>query len=171
MYPEAPWQNEVIKKPADIVDFKLYSKSHLPEIVTNVPLSKIVGTDHCRYYGSTWLAALYNLSRAKASDAAASERYQKMVIDNRDHSAGKQPITVRQYGDEYVLCQSGNNRICHAKFLGIPTLRVRVQQYVKDPALIKADFDARYPIEKVTEPTPLWEQVVGWALKKLGLPD
>lgn len=165
MYPEASWQKQVVKKPEDILNFNLYSKTHLPEIVTDVELNKIVGTDHCRYYDRTWLEMLYNLSRAKASDAIASDIYQKMVISNRDHSQGKQPITVRQYGAEYVLCQSGNNRVCHAKFLGIPTLRIRVQQYLIAPVLTP------YPTEETPKSIPLRERLFNWVFRKLGLPS
>jgi hypothetical protein len=159
MYPEASWQKEIVKKPEDILDFDLYSKTHLPEVVADVELSRIVGTDHCRYYGKTWVEMLYNLSRANASNAIASENYQRMVITNQDHSQGKQPITVRQYGEEYVLCQSGNNRVCHAKFLGIPTLRIRVQQYLLAPVA------ATQPREETPASISLWERLFSWVFE------
>ncbi len=37
-------------------------------------------------------------------------------------------ITVRQYGEEYFLLESGNHRICHAKFAGIHSLRVQLER-------------------------------------------
>ena len=55
-----------------------------------------------------------------------------MVRNNIDHTKGNQPITLHQYGKEYVICDGGNHRICHAKFAGLHSIRVWVKKFVLD---------------------------------------
>lgn len=161
------WQNKKVKSQEEVLHFKWYRKTSLPEIVAPVDVGKIVGTDYPEYAEGTWLQMLKNLKPRRTGETFPSERYFEMVRNEYDHSAGKQPITVSKYGEEYILCQSGNHRICHAKFAGIQFLRLRVQEYTMDPALIAADFASRRAVmdatEAVKEPN-LWQQV----LKRLG---
>ena len=106
----------------------------MPEVVTDVELDKIVGTTHDSYNKGTWEQMMQNLKPRREGDVFPSERYFKMVHDNHDHSQGsklfQQAITLAKYGEEYIILDGGNHRICHAKFAGIRTLKVRVQEYI-----------------------------------------
>ena len=169
MYSTEGWQNEKVKEKDEVLNFKWYRKTSLPEVVAPVEMSKIVGTDYLNYAEGTWLQMLKNLKPRRTGETFPSERYFEMVRNEHDHSSGKQPITVSKYGEEYILCQSGNHRICHAKFAGIQFLQLRVQEYTLDPALIEADFASRRAVmdaaEAIKRPS-LWQRV----LKRLGLP-
>jgi hypothetical protein len=130
MYPTEGWQYEKVKEETEVVSFTSYAKSHLPEVEKDVELSKIVGTDHDNYNKGNWLRMQSNVIYHARYTV---EKYVDMAQNPDDYSSGPEPICVKQYGDEYILCQSGNHRVCHAKFAGLTYIRARVQQYLIDP--------------------------------------
>jgi hypothetical protein len=171
---EEIWKDKKVKSLHEVVDFNHYSKSSLPEIVTVVELSKIVGTTYEEYSKGTWGQMMKGLKPRRETDIFPSDRYFDMVRHTHDHSQGsklfQQPITLAKYGEEYIIYGGGNHRICHAKYIGIPTLLLRVQEYVIDPALKKADVAAHQTTAILPKPKlPLWEQAFDWLFAKLGL--
>ncbi|SDY30036.1 hypothetical protein SAMN04488069_107118 [Hymenobacter psychrophilus] len=112
--------------------------------IAEVDLGKIVGTDHSTFNTDNWIKMRDTLFKK-----STNEKYVAMVRDNPDHSEGLDPITVKQYGEEYILCQSGNHRVCHAKFTGFLTIRVRVRQHLIDPSLVGK------PIKQQMEAIPI----------------
>lgn len=142
MYPEAGWQLEKLKREDEVVNYHWYRQVPLPEAIAEVELSKIVGTNHDSYNKGSW-----EQMRASLPKRSTDEQYVAMVRDNPNHSEGKQPIVVSQYGEEYILCQGGNHRVCHAKFAGLRTIRARVQQYLINPALLGTP--AKPPVEAI----------------------
>jgi hypothetical protein len=130
MYPEEGWQYEKLKGLSEIAEFDRYCQMPSSHFVADVELSGIVGTTHASHSGYDWVTMRDTTLLKKWSD----EDYQAMVRDDRDHSQVKgnktQPITLCQYGDEYIICDEGNHRICHAKFAGFRTIRVQVKRYL-----------------------------------------
>lgn len=131
MQQETSWQFEEVKAATDVAHYHWYYPEPSPEIVAEVDLRNIVGTDHAAYNQDDWVHMRENLVKRDTE-----EHYIAMVRDNPDHSEGEQPIVVSQYGEEYILRQGGNHRVCYAKFAGLRTIQVRVRQYHMDPALV-----------------------------------
>lgn len=133
MYPEEGWQYEKLKGLSEVANFARYCQTPSAHFVADVELGRIVGTTHVSYSGYDWVAMRETLLKKWPDEA-----YQAMVRDDRDHSQIKanktQPITLCQYGDEYIICDEGNHRICHAKFAGFRAIRVQVKRYSIDSA-------------------------------------
>lgn len=170
---EENWKGKKVKSLNEILHFNRYRKSPLPEIITDVEISKIVGTTYENYNKGTWGQMMKGLVPRRNTDVFPCERYFKMIRDEHDHSQGskplQQPIALAKYGEEYVILGGGNHRICHAKFAGISTLRLRVQEYVIDSALVKEELESLHLIEVISKPTPLWERGFNWLFAKLNL--
>lgn len=152
------WQKEKVKKEHEVLNFNWHRKSPLPEVIAEVELNKIVGTTHDSYNESNWLQLLAGLPKRSPDDA-----YVAMVRDNMDHTKGDQPITLHQYGAEYIIYEGGNHRICHAKFAGLPSIRVWVEKFVLDPALMSSQSPAAPPLMPAVEHRT-W--LPGWARRR-----
>lgn len=163
MYPVESWQSEKIKKEDEVINFAWYRKNPLPVFVAEIELSKVVGTTHDSYNEGNWLAMLESLPKRSSDDD-----YVAMVRDNIDHSKSplptSQPITVRQYGEEYIIFWGGNHRICHAKFVGLRTIRVRVERCVIDPALVPPQRSDIPPLMPVLDARFTW--LPRWARRR-----
>jgi len=160
MYQPKAWQREKVKREDEVINFEWYPKEPVSTIVTEIELSKVVGTTHDSYHGGDWLAMLESMPK-RSTDA----EYVAMVCDNIDHSQSllptSQPITVRQYGDEYIIFWGGNHRICHAKLAGLHVIRVQVEQFIIDPALVPLPASAESAY--VTAPTAWLTWLPHWA--------
>jgi hypothetical protein len=167
------WKQEKVKSREDILHFSQYRQTSLPEIITDVELSKIVGTTYEDYNKGTWEQMMKSLKPRREKEVFPSERYFKMVHDNHDHSQGsglfQQAITLAKYGEEYIIFDGGNHRIFHAKFAGIQTLRLRVQEYIIDPTLKKTEVEALHPTKEIPECMSLVDRVFDRIFKSLGV--
>lgn len=132
MYPAAGWQYEKVKSESEVLNFKLYRKDPLPEVEAEIELSKVVGTDHDSYNSGNWLQMQFNLLHHARYTV---EEYVDMARNPDAYATGPEPVVVRQYGEEYILCQSGNHRACHAKFAGLSHIRARVQRCIMNQTL------------------------------------
>lgn len=131
--PIPEWALKKVKSPQEVDKFECY----VPEgrsYPTWVELEKIVGTSTDHLTKGSWVDMRKALLK-KNSD----EQYVEWGKTNLDHSEASsyQPshsalrrdvITVRQYGEEYFLLESGNHRICHAKFACVHSLRVQLER-------------------------------------------
>lgn len=127
------WALEKVKSPREVKNFECY----VPEghsYPAWVELEKIVGTSTDHLTAGNWVEMRDALEKKNSN-----ETYVEWGKTNPDHSEASsyQPshsalrrdvISVRQYGEEYFLLESGNHRICHAKFAGVHSLQVQPER-------------------------------------------
>lgn len=113
----------------DFKDYKFYNREIYHEEY-DVPIGKVIGTDHIDYIGKRWIDLLGNMKRFNSDwNKINFLEFTKTPEFYNGYSYAK-------YGDAFFVTQ-GNHRNCEAKFSELKSLRVPITEYILDVEMLE----------------------------------
>lgn len=113
----------------DLEDYKFYNH-RIYHKNYNVPIDKVIGTDHFSYINRRWIDLFGNMKKSKS--------YWNKVnfLEFSKTSEFSKGYSYAKLGDSYFVTQ-GNHRNCEAKFSELQSVRVPVTEYVLDVEMLE----------------------------------
>jgi hypothetical protein len=114
----------------DFKDYKFYN-SEVYYKDYDVPIDKVIGTDHFSYVDRRWIDLLGNMKRSK------SKWNKENFLEFSKTTEFVNGYSYAKFGNSYFVTQ-GNHRNCEAKFCELESVKVPVTEYVLDVDMLKA---------------------------------
>ncbi len=120
------WCFKISKTEKEITNYCFWTNKSKHHTKYKVPIKNIVGTNHLRYCGKTWIEILGSL---KKFNNHIWDKNTFLDLYKRNN------ITYSKYGDDYIIIGGGNHRSCIAKFFEFEYLECSVDEYSFDSEL------------------------------------
>ncbi|MEL4308950.1 hypothetical protein [Joostella sp. CR20] len=130
---------------------------HTYHEASDVPLKKVIGTNHINYANNTWLE---NLGCLKRFSSYYTREYSTKYFDSEDR---KPTNSYAKFGDDYIITE-GNHRTHSAKFLGYESIKGHVTEYFFDHELFNSVNDYKKEKLSLTIPDNIYSEAI-WNLE------
>jgi hypothetical protein len=113
----------------DFENYKFYN-SEIYYKEYDVPIEKVIGTDHVDYIDRRWIDLFGNMKRSKSYWSKVN------FLEFAKTSEFSKGYSYAKFGDAYFVTQ-GNHRNCEAKFSELQSVRVPVTEYILDVEMLE----------------------------------
>ncbi|WP_374174545.1 hypothetical protein [Flavobacterium tructae] len=113
----------------DFEDYKFYNRTIYHENY-NVPINKVIGTNHFSYINRRWIDLLGNMKKSK------SFWNKENFLEFSKTAEFLNEYRYAKFGDSYFVTD-GNHRNCEAKFCELKSVRTPVSEYILDIDMLK----------------------------------
>lgn len=129
------WYDDTLKYYTKFTHLEYWNSLPTKELgYVDIPLNRVIGTNHKNYKNKSWIENLGRLKRFYSS-------YSKSSCLDYFASQEKKDISYRKLGDDYFI-MSGNHRTHIARFLGLTKIQGSVTEHFFDQELF--DLINRY---------------------------